>query len=732
MPRADFDLASAARILPLRLRADLVIVSQTTRNGQCSTVKDAVAGRYWRLSEIETFLLRSLDGASSAVELCERFGREFAPRRITPERLLAFLARLHEQGLVVVDRPGQSEAIFQRQRQWRLLAPLRVLEGLLAWRFRGIDPDRWLSRAMPRLGFIFTTWAAALFIFLVLSAVGLGFTHWFELHRELAALYGSFSAEQAIWVLATVGLVKVVHELGHAVACKHFGGECHELGLMLCVGVPSLYCNVSDAWMMPRARARIWISAAGVLVELAIAAISAWLWWCTNPGLIHSLALYALVVCSVNTLLINGNPLLQYDGYYVLSDLTDTPNLRSESRTASLRLLAEILFGRRSPIGRDPRRAAWLGVYGIASGMYRVVVVLGVARFVYGLLEPYGLHHLSWLIGGLLLAGLVSRAAFETIQFLQRPGWEREFSWRLTALRTGSLGAVLVGLLLVPLPASVVAPVVLEPRGVRPVYVEVAGRLDWAIAAGSRVEEGNVLARLKNLPLARELEKVSGERDAMRLRLTLLRRRQADPEAASQIPTSEKALADVDERLRQRQRDLERLIIRAPRAGIVLPPVDRGNDKTKLPSWTGTPLDAENLGCELQTGDILCAIGDPQTMDALVFVEQGDDLIETGQHATLFVDACPFRSITGTVSTSATARAAEAPQELLIRGELPFAKDAQGQTWARTALFMARIQVAPQDEPLLIGGTGRAKIAVAPRSLAGSVWRSFGQTLRAQ
>ena len=731
MSPADLDLASTARALPLRLRADLVIVPQTTRHGKWSTVKDPVAERYWRLSEIETFLLRSLDGASSALELCERFGREFAPRRITPQRLLAFLARLHEQGLVVVDRPGQSEAMLQRQREWRLLAPLRVIERMLAWRFRGIDPDRWLSRAMPRLGFLFTSWAAALFVLLVLSAVALVFTHWFELDRQLAALYGSFSAEQALWVLATIGSVKVVHELGHAVACKHFGGECHEIGLMLFVGVPSLYCNVSDAWMMPRARARILTSAAGVLAELAIAAISAWFWWCTNPGLTHSLALYALVVCSVNTLLINGNPLLQYDGYYVLSDLTDTPNLRAESRTASLRLLAEIFFGRRSPIGSNSRRAAWLAVYGIASGVYRLVVVLGIARFVYGLLEPYGLQHLSWLIGGLLLAGLLSRAAFEVIQFLRRPGWEREISWRLTAWRTSLLGVVFVGLLLVPLPASVVEPLVLEPRGVRPVYVEVAGRLDWAIAAGSRVEKGNVLARLKSLPLARELEKVSGERDAMRLRLTMLRRRQADSEVASQIPTAEKALADVEERLRQRRRDLERLVIRAPRAGIVLPHVDRTNDKTRLPSWTGTPLDAENLGCELQTGDILCAIGDPQIMDALVFVEQGDDLIETGQHATLFVDACPFRSITGTVSTSATARAVEAPQELVIRGELPNEQDAHGKTRAKNALFTARIQVATQDQPLLIGGTGRAKIAVAPRSLADRLWRNIGQTLRA-
>jgi putative peptide zinc metalloprotease protein len=325
MSIGDFETASLVRALPLRVRADLQIVSQATRRGARSTVKDSVSGRYWRLSEEEAFLLRSLDGDCSAHELCERFGRQFAPRRIAPERLTAFLARLHEQGLVVVDRPGQTEIILKRQQERPCLAPLHALERLLAWRFRGIDPDRWLNVIVPRLRLLFTSPAAGLFFLLLVSAIALVLAHWSELDRDLATFAGSLSARQALWILATIGLVKALHELGHAVACKYFGGECHEIGVMLFVGFPSLFCNVSDAWMLPRKRPRILISAAGILVELTIAAISAWLWWCTNPGLVHSLALYALVVCSVNTLLLNGNPLLQYDGYYVLSDLTDMP-----------------------------------------------------------------------------------------------------------------------------------------------------------------------------------------------------------------------------------------------------------------------------------------------------------------------------------------------------------------------------------------------------------------------
>jgi hypothetical protein len=265
------------------------------------------------------------------------------------------------------------------------------------------------------------------------------------------------------------------------------------------------------------------------------------------------------------------------------------------------------------------------------------------------------------------------------------------------------------------------------------VYVEVAGQLSWAIAPGSRVQKGDVLARLESLPLARDLETLTGERDAMRLRLTTLRRRQADPEAAAQIPTTEKALADLEERVRQRRRDVERLVIRAPRAGVVHPPRQRNDHTDSVPKWSGTPLDVQNLGCELRTGDVLCAIGEPLTMDALVFVEQGDDeLIRAGQPAKLLVDTFPDRHVTGTVSAPATARAVEAPEELLVLGEFPVEESRHGRTRASPSLFTARIEVATQDQPLLIGGTGRARISVAPRSLAGRVWRSLGQTLRAR
>jgi putative peptide zinc metalloprotease protein len=715
------------------MRADLEMVPQPSPRGLRYAIKDAVAQRYWRLREEEVFLLRLLDGSMSTEEVCARFAREFSPRRLGPAELMRYLARLHQEGLIVADRPGQAEVVFDRQRAWRRQWPLRAVGQLLAWRFRGLDPDRWLARVTPRLHGLFSYWAVAFLVGLVASAIALVLVRWPVLDREFAEQAGSFTADRVLWMLAAIGAAKALHELGHAIACKHFGGECHEIGFLLLVGAPSLYCNVSDAWLLPEKRSRILISAAGMIVELALAAACAWLWWFTYPGLIHSLALYGMVACSVNTVVLNGNPLLQYDGYYILADLTNTANLRASSRAAVRRLVARAVLGIRIEAEIENRgRGSWLVVYGIASTVYRWLVVLGIWWFLHEMLEPYGAELISWLVVGLLLAALVFEPVVDAARFFRRPGWDRDVPWPWLIPRNVLLAAAIVALLIIPLPASVVAPVVLEPRESRTIYVEVEGRLVWAVAAGARVSEGDIILRLENLPLKAELARLGGERDVKRKQLNNLRRRQSDSEAAGLIPTAEKSLADVESRLRQRERDFERLVIRAPCSGTVLPPARRNAVAQPVATWTGTPLDPENLGCHLTTGDVACILGEPGIMDALAFVAEGEeDLIRTGQEVRLLVDSFPDRRPVGTVEVPAMTRAREVPEELVAQGELQAQRDRDGKPRPNQPIFTARIGMSSSGLPLTIAATGRAKIAVAPRSIVSRLWRSLSQTFRA-
>ena len=143
----------------------------------------------------------------------------------------------------------------------------------------------------------------------------------------------------------TLGITKVLHEFGHGLSCKHFGGECHEMGIMVLVLTPCLYCNVSDSWMLPNKWQRAMIGAAGMYVELVIASVCTFMWWFSTPGLLNNLCLNAMFICSVSTVLFNGNPLLRYDGYYILSDVTEIPNLRQKATTILSRKMGEWCLG---------------------------------------------------------------------------------------------------------------------------------------------------------------------------------------------------------------------------------------------------------------------------------------------------------------------------------------------------------------------------------------------------
>ena len=221
--------------------------------------------------------------------------------------------------------------------------------------------------------------------------------------------------------MVVLAVMKILHELGHAVSCRHYGGRCHELGLMLLVFTPCLYCDVSDAWMLRDRWRRIAIGAAGMAVELVLAAVATFLWWWSEPGWLNSVCLDVMFIGSVSTLLLNGNPLLRYDGYYILADLLETPNLQQQAGGVVRRWVARWLLGIETPPDRLlPERGHWLlALYAVASTAYRLAVVVAILWFLKRAAAPYRLEFLVELfglvvIGGLVIAPLVRLVALDS------------------------------------------------------------------------------------------------------------------------------------------------------------------------------------------------------------------------------------------------------------------------------------------------------------------------------
>jgi len=717
------------------MRPDLVVRPQQVGGDRYWVVKDPVALAYFHLRDEEHAILRMLDGRATLEEIRRRFEQLFAPLELTAEHLHAFLGRLHACNLVLADSPGQGHQMLLRHHQRRRRERLQWLGSVLAIRFRGIDPEPLLERLYPKVRWLFSPPAVAAAVLLVLAAVALAAVQYGVFQSRLPDLRAFLSVGNVVWLAASLAAAKVLHELGHALACKHFGGECHEMGVMLLVFTPCLWCNVSDAWMLSSKWQRVAISMAGIGVELVLAALCTFVWWFSEPGLLNTLALNMMVICSVNTVLFNGNPLLRYDGYYVLSDVLEVPNLGQQSRALLSRSLARLVLGVELPADRSlPGKRRWLlAAYGVASTAYRWFVVLAILWFCHEVLSAYRLEVVASLLAAAVVAGLLAVPVANVIGLLRNPAWTRKVRRGRAALAGVALAVVLAAVLLAPLPYRVAAPVVLEPQGGCRVYVSVPGTLTRSLKAGAVVERGETLAELEDLDVRRQIEELAGERDRQRLRLANLEAQLVeDPSVAPQIPAAREALADVEVRLRQRQQDQERLSLKSPLGGTVLPPPlrpARPYAQGRLENWWGSPLDTQNLGCHLTTGTLFCLVGDPGRLEAVLVVDQSDlAFVKPGQRARVRLAELPDGVLGGTVAEIAKTGLEIVPRELALGKALPTRFDEDGIARPLEPCYRVRVRLDEHERPLLVGTAGRAKILADPQPLGQRLYRYLRRT----
>ena len=738
MPPADAKTDSTtARPVRLRMRPDLAVRAQRFGRDRYWVVKDPVALAYFHLRDEEHAILRMLDGRTSLAEIKRRFEETFAPLQMSLEQLQAFLGRLHQSGLVLADAPGQGDQLLVRHGRRRRQAWLQSLSNVLAIRLRGLDPEPLLAWLYPKCRWLFSCWFLAACLLLVACAGTLVAVQFDVLASRLPRFQEFFTARNLIWLAVALGSAKVLHEMGHALTCKHFGGECHELGILFLVFTPCLYCNVSDSWMLSDKWQRIAISAAGILVEVVLASVCTLLWWLSEPGLVNTLSLSMMFVCSVNTLLFNGNPLLRYDGYFILSDLLEVPNLAQQSRALVGRGLARLFLG--VDPGRDrslpERKRVVLATYGVASTVYRWFVVIAILWFCYRVLKPYRLEVVAEALALMVAAGLVAMPVVTLGMLLRNPAWRRRIRRGRAMLAFGILIAAIVAVGLIPLPFRVSAPAVLQPRDAQHVYVVVPGSLAESVSAGEMVEKGQPLARLVNLDVRQAIVELTGKRDLARLELENLGLRLADdPSVAPRIPAAREALADIEARLDERERDHDRLVLRAPVGGTVLPPPrrpPRSYSPGRLDSWEASPLDERNLGCHLETGALYCLVGDPDDLEASVVLDQADvKFVRAGQRVRLKLDQLPGRVLGGTITEIAKTDLKVAPRELAKGEELPVRVDDQGIPRPVETSYQARVALDDHDARLLPGTRGRAKILAEPQSLARRLYRHLGRTFR--
>ncbi len=719
------------------MRPDLVIRPVWHGARRYWVVKDPLAIRYYHLRDEEYALLEMLDGRHSLADVQRQFERRFAPHRISPEQLQAFFGMLHREGLILADGPRQADELLARAASSRRRAFWQAISNPLAMRFRGLDPTRLLNWLYDDFRWLFSPGYVALVALLALAALLLCAVQFETLVARLPDFRGFFNVHNLLALAAVLVVVKVLHELGHGLACRHFGGHCHELGFMLLVFTPCLYCNVSDAWLMESKWRRIAISAAGMYVELILASLATFGWWFSQPGLLNSLCLDVMFVCSVSTVMFNGNPLLRYDGYFILTDLIEVPNLREQSTAVVRQWLAGWFAGVRVAAERmlPERGRGWLAGYWAASTAYRWFVTILILWVLHRTLEPHGLEVLVTLLAIAVVAGAATTLVLRTAAFLRQPSRSRQVKPFRLLVRM-ALVAALVGVAgFVPLPHRVNAPTWIAAEAAQSVYVAVPGTLAMAAREGDDVAANGLVARLTNLDTDREVEKLAGQVDTQRRRIdNLFRRQQAgDAVATAELPTAREALADLETRLDQRRADQSRLTLHAPVAGTVLAPPRRADRPAEgeLAGWTGTPLDERNRGSLLERGTLVCQIGDPRRLEAVLVIDQAEvDFVRVGQPVRLRLDQLSRQFLTGEITEIAELDMDLVPRELLGEKQLAARTDRAGQVRPLSTGYQARVRIDDHRETLSIGATGLAKVEVERQTLARLLYRYLRRTLR--
>jgi putative peptide zinc metalloprotease protein len=265
MPLSDPSSPSfATRQLMLRVRADLEARRHKYLGSTHWIIKDPVGMRYFRFQEEEYALLRMLDGQTNLASIQQEFEQRFAPRKLRLASLQQFIARLQTAGLLLMDQPGQGRKLQVLDQETRQRTRRAALTNIFAIRFPGFDPDRLLGKLHRYVGWFFTVPCVALVLLLAFAAISTVVINLESFSARLPAAQLFFGPSNLHWLILSMIFCKILHEFGHGLACKHFGGECHSMGAMLLFFAPAMYCDVSDSWLLPNKWQRMAIGAAGM------------------------------------------------------------------------------------------------------------------------------------------------------------------------------------------------------------------------------------------------------------------------------------------------------------------------------------------------------------------------------------------------------------------------------------------------------------------------------------
>jgi putative peptide zinc metalloprotease protein len=472
-----------------RIRSHVEIHRHDYRGEPWYVMQDHASGRFQRFTPAAHFLIGLMDGERTVEEIWKAGRSRYGEDAPTQEEMIRLLSQLHAVDALQSDVPPDTLELLRRFEKRPTAKWKQNIRNPLAMRFSLFDPERVLVWGAPFVRPLFG-WLGAL-VWLVVVAIGviLAGLHWPELTENVTDQVLAPKNLILLWFIFPA--LKAIHEFGHAFTIKLFGGEVHEMGIMFLVLTPIPYVDASSAIAFRSKWERILVGAVGIGVELFVAALALIVWVNVEPGGVRAVLYNVIIIGGVSSLLFNGNPLLRYDGYYVLSDLLEIPNLGSRGTQYLGYLVQHYLFGVRDaepPVSTTGERV-WFILYTVSSFAYRIIIYIAIIQFIASKFLAAGLLLALWAAVSMLVLPLVKSAKF--LFSSPRLGRKRTRAVTVTAV---ALAIVVAIVTLVPVPLSTVAEGVLWFPEESFVRARTDGFVERLVTApGTQVKPGDLL-----------------------------------------------------------------------------------------------------------------------------------------------------------------------------------------------------------------------------------------------
>ncbi len=474
------------------------------------------------------------------------------------EEVIQLLSSLHQANMLYYESPSDSEQLFSR---YHTSAQREMKAKLASFMFMRIplwDPNDWLTKVTPLFRPLFGWFGGLLWLAVVLAAIKVGIDHAPELGNQTQSVLAPSN-----WMLLYLAMIfiKTLHELGHAIICRHYGGEVHVMGVMLILFTPLPYMDATSSWSFRNRWHRALVGAGGMLIELFIAAIAVFVWANTGEGTLHSLAYNVIFIASLSTLIFNANPLLKFDGYYIFSDVIDVPNLYDRSRKQVRYFAERYLLNNRHFESPANTLNAQLGLatFATTSAIYRFFVFIGIITFVSDQFLMFGI-----IMALFMAASWGIKPPYQLIKYLiTSPQLSRQRP-RIFMLFAGAIALVLILLTQVPMSDRFQAPGVIQAQNHLTVTNSAPGYVAKVLVdSNNYVLKGTPLIQLQNTTLPMQIEQVDAQ-----LRQVLNEERKARSGYSENLAPLKKRKKSLEEQKRRLLDMKKNLIVVAEQDGL--------------------------------------------------------------------------------------------------------------------------------------------------------------------